>query len=46
MLGAALASGALDFLTEEDVLAAIRQKVKPKFIALNEKALRYASSLV
>lgn len=46
MLGAALASGALDFLTEEDVLAAIRQKVKPKFIALNEKALRCASSLV
>lgn len=46
MLGAALASGALDFLTEEDVLAAIRQKVKPKFVTLNEKALRYASSLV
>lgn len=46
MLGAALASGALDFLTEEDVLAAIRQKIKPKFIALNEKALRCASSLV
>ena len=46
MLGAALASGALDFLTEEDVLAAIRQKVKPKFVTLNEKALRRASSLV
>ena len=46
MLGAALASGALDFLTEDDVLAAIRQKVKPKFVTLNEKALRYASSLV
>lgn len=46
MLGAALASGALDFLTEEDVLAAIRQKVKPKFVTLNEKALRCASSLV
>lgn len=46
MLGAALASGALGFLTEEDVLAAIRQKVKPKFVTLNEKALRCASSLV
>lgn len=46
MLGAALASGALDFLTEDDVLAAIRQKVKPKFVTLNEKALRCASSLV
>ena len=42
MLGAALASGALDFLTEEDVRAAIRQKVKPQFVEMNEKALRYA----
>ncbi|WP_295716205.1 indolepyruvate oxidoreductase subunit beta [uncultured Mitsuokella sp.] len=45
MLGAALESGALDFLTEEDVLQAIRQKVKPAYVALNEKALRYAFSL-
>lgn len=45
MLGAALESGALDFLTEEDVLQAIRQKVKPVYVALNEKALRYAFSL-
>lgn len=45
MLGAALESGALDFLTEEDVLEAIREKVKPKFVALNEKALRYAFEL-
>lgn len=43
MLGAALASGALDFLTEEDVLSAIRKKVKPQFVALNEKALHYAA---
>ena len=42
MLGAALASGALDFLTEEDVIAAIRKKVKPQFVEMNEKALRYA----
>ena len=42
MLGAALASGALDFLTEEDVRAAIRQKVKPQFVEMNERALRYA----
>lgn len=45
MLGAALESGALDFLTEEDVLQAIRQKVKPAYVALNEKALCYAFSL-
>ena len=45
MLGAALESGALDFLTEEDVLEAIREKVKPKFVALNERALRYAFEL-
>lgn len=45
MLGAALESGALDFLTEEDVLQAIRQKVKPAYVVLNEKALRYAFSL-
>ena len=45
MLGAALESGALDFLTEEDVLEAIREKVKPKFVALNKKALRYAFEL-
>ena len=45
MLGAALESGALDFLTEEDVLQAIRQKFKPAYVALNEKALRYAFSL-
>lgn len=45
MLGAALESGALDFLTEEDVLQAIRQKVKPAYVAPNEKALRYAFSL-
>lgn len=42
MLGAALASGALDFLSEDDLLAAIRARVKPEFIALNERALRYA----
>ena len=42
MLGAALASGALDFLTEEDVIAAIRKKVKPQFVEMNERALRYA----
>lgn len=41
MLGAALKSGALDFLTEEDLLEAIRAKVKPRFVALNEKALAY-----
>lgn len=45
MLGAALESGALDFLTEEDVLQAIRQKVKPAYVELNEKALRYAFEL-
>ena len=45
MLGAALESVALDFLTEEDVLEAIREKVKPKFVALNERALRYAFEL-
>lgn len=43
MLGAALASGALDFLTADDLLTAIRAKVKPQFVALNERALRYAS---
>ena len=42
MLGAALASGALDFLTEEDVCAAIRLRVKPQFVEMNERALRYA----
>ena len=41
MLGAALKSGALSFLTEEDLLSAIRSKVKPRFVALNEKALAY-----
>ena len=41
MLGAALKSGALSFLTEEDLLSAIRVKVKPRFVALNEKALAY-----
>ena len=41
MLGAALKSGALDFLTEEDLLEAIRAKVKPRCVALNEKALAY-----
>ena len=41
MLGAALKSGALDFLTEEDLLEAVRAKVKPRFVALNEKALAY-----
>ena len=41
MLGAALKSGALSFLTEEDLLSAIRVKVKPGFVALNEKALAY-----
>ena len=45
MLGAALESGALDFLTEADVLQAIRQKVKPAYVKLNEKALRYAFEL-
>ncbi|XOQ26512.1 MAG: Putative indolepyruvate oxidoreductase subunit beta [Mitsuokella multacida] len=45
MLGAALESGELDFLTEEDVLQAIRQKVKPAYVELNEKALRYAFEL-
>lgn len=45
MLGAALESGALDFLTEEDVLQAIREKVKPAYVKLNEKALRYAFEL-
>jgi len=42
MLGAAFAAGALPFLTEEDVIAAIRAHVKPKYCALNERALRYA----
>lgn len=42
MLGAALASGALDFLTQEDVIAAIRKKVKPQFVEMNERALVYA----
>lgn len=42
MLGAALASGALEFLTEEDVIAAIRKKVKPQFVEMNERALAYA----
>ena len=41
MLGAALKSGALDFLTEEELLGAIRDKVKPRFVALNERALAY-----
>lgn len=41
MLGAALKSGALDFLTAEELLEAIRAKVKPRFVALNEKALAY-----
>lgn len=41
MLGAALKSGALDFLTEEELLEAIRDKVKPRFVALNERALAY-----
>ena len=42
MLGAAFAAGALPFLTEADVIAAIRAHVKPKYCALNERALRYA----
>lgn len=41
MLGAAIKSGALDFLTEEELLEAIRDKVKPRFVALNERALAY-----
>lgn len=41
MLGAALKSGALDFLTEKELLGAIRDKVKPRFVALNERALAY-----
>ncbi len=45
MLGASLESSALDFLTEEDVLQAIREKVKPRYVTLNEKALRYAFEL-
>ena len=45
MLGAALAAGALPFLTEEEVRAAIRARVKPAYRALNERALRYAREL-
>lgn len=45
MLGAALASGALGFLTEEDIVSAIKKKVKPKFVELNVKALQYAKTL-
>lgn len=43
MLGAALACGALDFLSREDLLAAIRSKVKPQYVAINEQALDYAA---
>lgn len=43
MLGAALKSGALDFLTRADLLAAIRAKVKPQYIPVNEQALDYAA---
>lgn len=45
MLGAALHSGALDFLTEDELLAAIRAKVKPQYVAMNEKALKYAETM-
>jgi len=44
MLGAAVQSGALDFLTRDDLLAAIRKRVKPQYIAVNETALAYAST--
>ena len=44
MLGAAVMSGALDFLTRDDLLAAIRKRVKPQYIAVNETALAYAST--
>lgn len=40
LLGAALESGALDFTTEE-IKAAIREKVNPKFHELNFRALEY-----
>lgn len=43
MLGAALASGALPFLSEADLLGAIRKRVKPAFVSLNERALQYAA---
>lgn len=40
LLGAAVRSGALD-MTEEDIQAAIRTKVHPKFHAMNFRALDY-----
>lgn len=43
MLGAALASGALPFLSADDLREAIRQRVKPAFVSINEQALRYAA---
>ena len=42
LLGAALRSGALDFLRQEDLEEAIRAKVKPAFVEMNLKALLLA----
>lgn len=41
MLGAALEAGALPFLAADDVLAAIRARVRPQYAALNARALCY-----
>lgn len=42
LLGAALRSGALDFLRQEDLEEAIRARVKPAFVEMNLKALLLA----
>jgi len=44
MLGAAVKSGQLD-ITRDDVMDAIKAKVKPQFIEINEKALNVAWNL-
>ena len=44
MLGAAVKSGQLD-LTRDDIMNAIKAKVKPQFIEINEKALNVAWNL-
>ena len=41
MLGAAIKSGQLE-LTKEDIMEAIKAKVKPHLVEINEKALNVA----
>lgn len=42
LLGAAIRTGAID-LSIDDIKAAMRERVKPEFVAMNEKALDYVN---